>query len=160
VFIIFYQLQYPDMNDFAFSLWLGSGIFLIATEFLLPGLVMVFVGMGSLTVALGIYFGYIDGYVHQLMTFFISSSIYLLTLRFLVLRFVPADTRKENIDEDDKVIGSIVEVVADIKSGEFGRVEQSGSSWQARTEGDQTILKGEQVEIVGRDNITWMVKKT
>ncbi len=78
----------------------------------------------------------------------------------MVLRFVPADTRKENIDEDDKVIGSIVEVVADIKSGEFGRVEQSGSSWQARTEGDQTILKGEQVEIVGRDNITWMVKKT
>ncbi|MDP6250069.1 MAG: NfeD family protein [SAR324 cluster bacterium] len=148
------------MNDFAFSLWLGSGIFLMATEFLLPGLVMVFVGMGSLTVALGMYFGYIDGYVHQLMTFFISSSIYLLTLRFLVLRFVPADTRKENIDEDDKVIGSIVEVVADIKSGEFGRVEQSGSSWQARTEGDQTILKGEQVEIVGRDNITWMVKKT
>ena len=148
------------MNDFALNLWLGSGIFLMATELLLPGLVMVFVGMGSLTVALGMYFGYIDGYVHQLMTFFISSSIYLLTLRFLVLRFVPADTRKENIHEDDEVIGSVVEVVADIKSGEFGRVEQSGSSWQARAEGDQTILKGEQVEIVGRDNITWMVKKT
>jgi len=147
------------MNDFAFSLWLGSGIFLMATELLLPGLVMVFVGMGALTVALGMYFGYIDGNIQQFITFFISSIIYLLTLRFLVLRFVPTDTRKENIDEDDEVIGSIVEVVADIKSGEFGRVEQSGSSWQARTEGDQTILKGEQVEIVGRDNITWMVKK-
>ena len=148
------------MNDFAFSLWLGSGIFLMATELLLPGLVMVFVGMGALTVALGMYFGYIDGNIQQFITFFISSILYLLTLRFLVLRFVPTDTRKENIDEDDEVIGSIVEVVADIKSGEFGRVEQSGSSWQARTEGDQTILKGEQVEIVGRDNITWMVKKT
>ena len=63
------------------------------------------------------------------------------------------------IDEDDEVIGSIVEVVEDISSDEIGRVEQSGSSWQARAEGDQTILKGEQVEIVGRDNITWMVKK-
>ena len=147
------------MNDFALNLWLGSGIFLMATELLLPGLVMVFVGMGALTVAISMYFGYVDGYVYQLMIFFISSSIYLSTLRFLVLRFVPTDTQKENINEDDKVIGSIVEVVADIKSGEFGRVEQSGSSWQARTEGDQTILKGEQVEIVGRDNITWMVKK-
>jgi len=56
-------------------------------------------------------------------------------------------------------MGSIVEIVAEITSGEFGRVEHSGSSWQARAEGDQTILKGEQVKIIGRDNITWIVQK-
>ena len=128
------------MNDFALSLWLGSGIFLMATELLLPGLVMVFVGMGALTVAISMYFGYVDSYVHQLMIFFISSSIYLSTLRFLVLRFVPTDTRNENINEDDKVIGSIVEVVADIKSGEFGRIEQGGSSWQALAEEDLSLI--------------------
>jgi hypothetical protein len=147
------------MNNLAFSLWLGSGIFLIAIEFLIPGLVMVFVGLGALTVALGMHLGYIDEIVQQFITFFISSIIYLLTLRFLVLRFVPSVNRKENIDEDEEVIGSIVELVADINSGEFGRVEHSGSSWQARAEGDQTILKGEQVKIIGRDNITWIVKK-
>ena len=53
----------------------------------------------------------------------------------------------------------IVEIVADINSGEFGRVEHSGSSWQARAEGGQPILKGEQVKIIGRDNITWIVQK-
>ena len=142
-----------------FSLWLGSGIFLMAIEFLVPGLVMVFVGLGSLTVVFGMHFGYIDGVLQQFITFFISSIIYLLTLRFLVLRFVPSVTRKENIDEDEEVMGSIVEIVADINSGEFGRVEHSGSSWQARAEGDQTILKGEQVKIIGRDNITWIVQK-
>ena len=147
------------MENLAFSLWLGSGIFLMAIEFLVPGLVMVFVGLGSLTVVFGMHFGYIDGILQQFTTFFISSIIYLLTLRFLVLRFVPSVTRKENIDEDEEVIGSIVELVADINSGEFGRVEHSGSSWQARAEGDQTILKGEQVKIIGRDNITWIVQK-
>jgi len=147
------------MENLAFSLWLGSGIFLMAVEFLVPGLVMVFVGLGALTVALGMHLGYIDEIVQQFITFFISSIIYLLTLRFLVLRFVPSVTRKENIDEDEEVIGSIVELVADINSGEFGRVEHSGSSWQARAEGDQTILKGEQVKIIGRDNITWIVQK-
>ena len=147
------------MNSLAFSLWLSSGIFLTAIEFLVPGLVMVFVGLGALTVALGMHLGYIDEIVQQFITFFISSIIYLLTLRFLVLRFVPSVTRKENIDEDEEVIGSIVELVADINSGEFGRVEHSGSTWQARAEGDQTILKGEQVKIIGRDNITWIVKK-
>ena len=131
----------------------------MAIEFLVPGLVMVFVGLGSLTVVFGMHFGYIDGILQQFTTFFISSIIYLLTLRFLVLRFVPSVTRKENIDEDEEVIGSIVELVADINSGEFGRVEHSGSSWQARAEGDQTILKGEQVKIIGRDNITWIVQK-
>jgi len=147
------------MNSLAFSLWLSSGIFLTAIEFLVPGLVMVFVGLGALTVALGMHLGYIDEIVQQFITFFISSIIYLLTLRFLVLRFVPSVTRKENIDEDEEVIGSIVELVADINSGELGRVEHSGSSWQARAEGDQTILKGEQVKIIGRDNITWIVQK-
>mgnify|MGYP000132413466 FL=1 len=147
------------MENLAFSLWLGSGIFLMAIEFLVPGLVMVFVGLGSLTVALGMHLGYIDGIIQQFITFFISSIIYLLTLRFLVLRFVPSVTRKENIDEDEEVMGSIVEIVADINSGELGRVEHSGSSWQARAEGDQTILKGEQVKIIGRDNITWIVQK-
>ena len=147
------------MENLAFSLWLGSGIFLMAVEFLVPGLVMVFVGLGSLTVVFGMHFGYIDGILQQFITFFISSIIYLLTLRFLVLRFVPTVTRKENIDEDEEVMGSIVEIVADINSGEFGRVEHSGSSWQARAEGDQTILKGEQVKIIGRDNITWIVQK-
>jgi len=132
---------------------------LTAIEFLVPGLVMVFVGLGALTVALGMHLGYIDEIVQQFITFFISSIIYLLTLRFLVLRFVPSVTRKENIDEDEEVMGSIVEIVADINSGEFGRVEHSGSSWQARAEGDQTILKGEQVKIIGRDNITWIVQK-
>ena len=147
------------MENLAFSLWLGSGIFLMAIEFLVPGLVMVFVGLGSLTVVFGMHFGYIDGILQQFITFFISSIIYLLTLRFLVLRFVPSVTRKENIDEDEEVMGSIVEIVADINSGVFGRVEHSGSSWQARVEGDQTILKGEQAKIIGRDNITWIVQK-
>jgi len=131
----------------------------MAIEFLVPGLVLVFVGLGSLTVVFGMHFGYIDGILQQFITFFISSIIYLLTLRFLVLRFFTSVTRKENIDEDEEVMGSIVELVADINSGEFGRVEHSGSSWQARAEGDQTILKGEQVKIIGRDNITWIVQK-
>ena len=147
------------MNSLAFSLWLSSGIFLIAVEFLVPGLVMVFVGLGALTVALGMHFGHVDGVLEQFITFFVGSIIYLLTLRFLVLRFVPSASRKENIDEDEEVMGSIVELVVDINPGEFGRVEHSGSSWQARAEGDQTILKGEQVKIIGRDNITWIVQK-
>jgi len=147
------------MDGIAFSIWLGVGFFFMATEFLVPGLVMVFVGLGALTVALSMYLGYIDSLIQQFLIFFISSIIYLISLRFLVLSFVPSNRRKENIDEDEEVIGKIVEIISDINSDEFGRIEHSGSSWNARSEGGQTILKGEQAKIVGRDNITWIVKK-
>ena len=147
------------MDGIAFSIWLGLGFFFMATEFLVPGLVMAFVGLGALTVALSMYLGYIDLLIQQFLIFFISSIIYLISLRFLVLSFVPTNRRKENIDEDEEVIGKIVEIISDINSDEFGRIEYSGSSWKARSEGGQTILKGEQAKIVGRDNITWIVKK-
>ena len=147
------------MDSLAFSLWLSSGIFLTAIEFLIPGLVMVFVGLGSLTVVLGMYLGYINGIIPQFITFFLSSIFYLTTLRFLVLRLVPTDRRKENVDQDEEVIGSIVEIIIDIEPGKLGRIEHSGSSWQARAEKDQTILKGEKVKITGRSNITWIVQK-
>ena len=147
------------MDGIAFIIWLGLGFFFMATEFLVPGLVMVFVGLGALTVALSMYLGYIDSLIQQFLIFFISSIIYLISLRFLVLSFVPTNRRKENIDEDEEVIGKIVEIISDINSDEFGRIEHSGSSWKARSEGGQSILKGEQAKIVGRDNITWIVKK-
>jgi membrane protein implicated in regulation of membrane protease activity len=148
------------MDDFIFKLWLGFGLICVVSEFLLPGLVMVFVGLGSLTVALGMHLGYIGSVSHQFIAFFISSTIYLITLRFLVLRFVPTNAHTEDIDEDHAAMGSIVEVVEDILAGELGRIEHSESTWQAKTEDETTvILKGEKAKIIGRDNITWIVQK-
>lgn len=147
------------MNPIGFNLWLVFGIFCIISEFLLPGLVMVFIGLGSLTVVLGMQLGYLDGIYSQFITFFLSSIIYLITLRFFILRFVPSDSRKEDIDEDRQDIGSVVKVIEDILVGEIGRIEYNQSSWQARIKGGRIILKGEQATIIGRENITWVVEK-
>lgn len=148
------------MDDLNFNLWLGFGLFCIVSELLLPGLVMVFLGLGSLTVALGIHLGYLDSLSHQFITFFVGSIVYLIPLRFLVLRFVPTNTRKENIDEDSQAMGTEVEVIEDILAGKLGRIKYSESTWQAKTEYGETILKGEKARITGRDNITWIVHKS
>jgi len=147
------------MENLVFILWLGFGVFCVVGEFLLPGLVMVFVGMGALTVALGMHLELINSIPNQFIVFFVSSLLYLLTLRFLVLRLVPTSTRKEDIDEDNQVIGSLVEVVEDISKRKIVRIKHSDSTWQARTEDEVTILKGEKVKVIGRDNITWIVQK-
>lgn len=146
-------------SDLSFNIWLGFGLFCIVSEFLLPGLVMVFVGLGSLSVALGMHFGHLNNITHQLIAFFASSIIFLIPLRLLVLHFVPTSSRKENIDEDEQAVGTIVEVIEDILPGKLGRINHSESTWQAKTEGEITILKGEKAKIIGRDNITWIVQK-
>ncbi len=147
------------MNELFFKIWIGFGILCIVAEFLIPGLVVVFVGLGALTVVLGMHLGYIIELPAQLITFFISSIIYIFTLRFLFLRLIPTDTKKENINEDDNVLGQIVEVTETISSGKLGRIQHSDSTWQAKSQDEEEILKGEKVKIVGRDNITWLVTK-
>ncbi len=147
------------MDDLALNIWLSVGAFLVIIEFLLPGLVMVFVGMGALTVALGMKLGHIDSVVEQLITFFVSSLLYLLTIRFAVLRFIPSDTVQANIDEDVDIIGQVLSVVEETDSLGLARVEHSGSSWQARGDIEKKFIKGDKVKIIRRENITLIVQK-
>ncbi len=147
------------MNEVTYQIWLSFGAFCIIAEILIPGLVMVFVGLGALTVALGIQLGHLGPLSSQFVTFFASSMIYLFTLRLFFLRFVPTNAKKESVDEDAQTIGQIVQIVETIPAGGTGRVEYSDSSWQAESNSDEKLLSGEQVKIVGRHNITWIVEK-
>jgi membrane protein implicated in regulation of membrane protease activity len=147
------------MEDILFKIWLGLGIILVIAEFLLPGLVAIFVGMGALAVSLAMQQGWISTLPEQLILFFISSLFFLFTLRFLILRFVPTETRKANIDLDDEVMGQIVEVVESIPVQGVGRVKHSDSTWKARSNSQQEISVGEKCKIIGRENITWLVEK-
>ena len=56
-------------------------------------------------------------------------------------------------------VGNAVPLIAPTPVA-LGLLTWRGSTWQARAEGKQTILKGEQVKIIGRNNITWIVQKT
>lgn len=146
------------MNDIMFKIWLGLGIFFLIGEFILPGLVVMFLGMGCLTVVLAMHLNYINGMTEQLITFFISSTIYLLTLRFLIIRLVPTDTSKANVDEDLEVVGLVVVVTAKIPAGGIGRINHSDSTWKAKSNSEIDIEESTKVKIIGRDNITWIVE--
>lgn len=142
-----------------FSFWLGFGAILIVSELILPGLVSVFVGLGALTVAGLIHYGWATDITSQLLHWFGSSTFYIFSLRLLVMKYYPSDREKQNIDEDQLMIGQVVEVVQPISHDESGRFVFGESSWVALSTDGEPIAKGEQVEIVGRDNITWLVKR-
>jgi len=141
------------------ELWLGLGAFLIFLEFFAPGLVSVFVGMGALTVAAGIYWEYLPSLTSQLLTWFFSSIVYLFTIRLLVLRFYPQNTNRSNVNEDEMVIGTVVTIAEDIPGKGIGRIFYSDSTWKARSKDSLSIAKGTKVKICGRENITYVVEK-
>lgn len=147
------------MNDLILQLWLAIGLVCIITELFIPGLVVIFVGLGALTVASGIYLGYVNNITTQLSTFFISSLIYLLTLRMIFIHYFPTNAQKENIDEDENVFGQVALVVELIPAHGVGRIQHSDSTWPARSHSDFEIAKGAKVKIIGRENITWIVEK-
>jgi len=80
-------------------------------------------------------------------------------LRKVVLRFYPSDSEKSETDEEALVVGQAAHAISHITTHDFsGRIRFVGTTWSARSvEGD--IHKGATVEIVGRDNIHYLVKK-
>ena len=145
--------------DSFLTIWLAFGLVLVIAEFILPGLVAVFIGMGAMTVALLLHLQVIESLPSQFITFFISSMTYIFTLRFLVVRFYPSDREVQNINEVSYELGRIVTVSTQISPNSEGRVSIGESTWQARGKDGQLFEEGTEVRIAGRDNITWLVEK-
>ncbi len=142
-----------------FEFWLGFGIVLVLAEAILPGLVSIFVGMGALTVAALMYYHYLDSVASQFLAWFISSIVYIFSLRMLAMKYYPTDTVVQKTDDDIAVIGRLVEVIETIPSGGTGRIAHGDSTWNAISRDSQSIQSGEEVRVIGRDNITWLVER-
>ncbi len=148
-----------SLTIYGIGIWWFIGLAFVLAEFLLPGLVSVFLGLGAFLVAALAHYGIISGAAEEMIAWFISSIFFLLTLRFVVILYYPSDTRTENVDEDDEVIGQVVILIEGISDNQKGRIRHSDSTWPVMSAGGENIDAGEEVEIVGRDNLTWIVKK-
>lgn len=151
------------MNEFIASLnmplvWFLIGFVLLLAEFVVPGLVIFFFGIGAWIVSLiGIFFDISLNL--QLLIFLLSSMGLLLLLRnkfqSLFYGFVPHH-QQENINEEADFIGETCTVIEPLKKNQLGKVEFHGTAWKAESEFE--IAKGERVEIVSLNNITLIVK--
>lgn len=141
------------------TFWWLVGITLMLAEFILPGLVSIFLGLAAITVALLLHFEWIHHIDHQVIVWCLTSIVYIFTLRLLVMKFYPMDTFKQNIDEDLDVFGQQAIVTVAIPNHGEGRIRHDDSTWKARSKTGQEIAQGERVTIVGRNNITWLVEK-
>ena len=141
-----------------FWCWLICAIVLLLSEFVLPGFIIFFFGIGACVVSVAAFFIPEISFMWQLLIFAVSSVVLLIVSR----RYIPGVFRGSNkvcegdIDLED-MSGETAISVTDINPDECGKVEFRGSLWKAMS--GESIQTGERVRIISRKNITLIVEK-
>jgi membrane protein implicated in regulation of membrane protease activity len=138
-------------------LWALAGLLLLLLEFMMPGLVIFFFGVGALIVA-GLCLLFDLTINPQLIIFVVSSVVLLVCLRkwlkgIFMGHSASPQSPSQNLDE---VIGQSAVTRTALEPGKVGRVEFHGADWNARAE--VAIEEGVEVEITKQDNLTLLVK--
>ena len=140
------------------SVWLVAGIVLILAELIIPGGIVVFLGLAALTVAGAVYLGFVVTWVNALTLFFVTSLALVISLRAFFIRYAGGDFSRGNIIEILDDLGQRVPVVKTIGPGQQrGLIDYNGTRWKALGDG-QKIEAGTEVHIVGLSNVTYIVE--
>jgi membrane-bound ClpP family serine protease len=141
-------------------IWFLLGLSLIFLEFVVPGVILVFFGIGAWAAAATTYLGLTSSLESQLLLFAITSIVLLVLLRKWIkgkfyghVRAVQDLTK--NIDE---FRGQSVIVVQDVIPDKMeGAVEFKGARWNAVS--DEQIKNGEMAIIKDVDGITLKIQR-
>ena len=140
-------------------IWFLVGLALVLAEFMLPGVILVFFGLGAWVTAVTSWIGLTPGWSSQLLTFAISSVVLLALLRrWFRARFFGYVGDDHALDENiDEFKGQVVKVTSELPgSGDEGKVEFKGASWTARSE--EAIAAGDKAIVENAEGITLVVR--
>ena len=146
------------MNFDPVLIWVLAGMALILSEFMLPGVILIFFGIGAWITATTTWLGITPGWTAQLLTFAVGSVAMLVLLRrwFRTRFFGYVEGGQDPADNLDDLTGHKVTVIEDIIPGETGQVEYKGASWSARSE--VALTAGDAAIIVHTEGITLVVR--
>ena len=139
-------------------IWFLVGLALVLLEFAVPGVIIVFIGLGAWVTALFVWLGWADSVGAQTTVFMISSVTLLFGLRhFFKSWFMGHSSTGDSEAEMEEFLGKTARVVAAITSGGEGKVEFKGAHWNAIAEDD--LNAGQVVTICGREGLQLTVRK-
>jgi membrane protein implicated in regulation of membrane protease activity len=151
---IYYTLFNPTL------LWFLLGLALIFLELVVPGVILVFFGIGAWVAAVTTYLGLTASFQSQLLVFAVTSILLLVILRkWIKGKFYghvgDVQDQTKNLDEFS---GQSVVVLEDVIPNKMeGAVEFKGARWRAVS--DEHIKKGAMAIITGVDGIILNVRK-
>jgi len=138
-------------------IWFVVGLVLLIFEFMLPGLIIGFFGVGAVITAIVCLMTDVSLNT-QLIIFIVSSVLSLLVLRRWLKGIFLGHTkaRQAGTEDLDEFVGQHAVVKERIVPRLGGKVELHGTNWQAVADGE--IAEGAAVEVVSKDNLTLKVK--
>jgi membrane protein implicated in regulation of membrane protease activity len=149
------------MSVSAELLWIVLGLVLILAEFILPSLIVIFFGVGALSVGLMVWWGWVDDTTYQLWLFGLISGALLLGLRNRFKTWFAGGSLVADTDTpDDDYIGHYATVTEGFSEGQdFGKVSYRDAHWNAINTGSSALTVGDRVLISGRQSSTLIVTK-
>ena len=138
------------------GIWLIAGCVLMILELCVPGFIIFFFGAGAIVTALALTISPI-GPTSQVLVFLLSALVML----FLFRRFMPKvfSGQQKNTEvslDEDEYAGETAIVAETISPEKAGKIYFHGSVWNA--ESARLCNAGEQVRIIRRQNLTYIVK--
>jgi len=138
--------------------WVIAGLSLMLLEFIIPGLVVIFLGFAAILVGLALNFGFIEGLIAAMTAWFIGSIFLVLAFRQLLLKFAPTgEVSKAKLGDQVDLVGQIVTVVDPVHPEAGGRIFFQDSTWPAVCPGT-SLPKGAKARILSRVNLTYEVE--
>lgn len=148
------------------------GFILMGLEIIVPGGISFCLGLSLILVGLSQELGWVSGFFDSLLLMSFLSILFTSMSVFVMKRFFSGEAIHDVYDEDQEAIGKVAEAVSDFVDSQ-GLIFFGGSTWKARTSSTDestiqeavsiqkasSIQKGDLVQILGRDNITWVVQK-
>ncbi len=125
------------------QIWFIVGLGLVLAEFAVPGVILVFFGLGAWVASLCAWLGWADTVGAQAAVFSVSSLVLLLGLRRYFKSWFTgfSKTNPDTAREMDDFIGKQVRVLSAIAPGLRGKVEFKGANWSA--ESSDTLAEGD-----------------
>ena len=149
------------MVGFPPAVWLAVGIVIMGLEIVVPGFVIFWFGLGGVLTAFFVFIRVLVTPESQWLFFFVSS-LFFLGLWWLVLkRFFKSRNAKD--DARDPTLTSLKgKAVSKIEPNIPGKVElyesyHSLKLWKA--ESKETIIEGEEINVLEANGITLVVEK-
>lgn len=143
--------------------FLVGGLLLIGSEFVVPSLFTIFLGVAALLTAGLRAVGLVDSVPISFLLWSVLSLGLVVPFRSQVQRFMPggkSDVKKDrtDVEHDRDAMGEVVDVVEDISDdNDTGRIRFQGTTWNARmTNG--SLKKGEKAQLVYREGALWVVE--
>jgi membrane protein implicated in regulation of membrane protease activity len=137
--------------------WTLVGVLLMISEFVIPGVILFFFGLGALLTALLALLMPQLTLDWQLGIFLIASLVSLFSLRRCLKKTFTGKKQGHNIEISEGLSGEEGVVTQAIAQGAPGKIMLHGTVWKAESE--ENIEEGKTVEVVSQKSLTVIVKQ-